>query len=55
MSEEPLIEEGAQGHYLQLFRELESRSSVSGMPRAEASRDQEDLLDSRLRDLGYLD
>jgi membrane-anchored protein YejM (alkaline phosphatase superfamily) len=55
MSEEPLVEEGAQEHYLQLFREMESRSSSSKMPHAKASRSQEDLLDSRLRDLGYLD
>lgn len=55
MSEEPLIEAGAQEHYLQLFREMESRSSVCEMPRARASRSQEDLLDRRLRDLGYLD
>jgi|APSaa5957512622_1039677.scaffolds.fasta_scaffold08458_6 arylsulfatase A-like enzyme len=55
MSEEPLVVEGAREDYLQLWRKMRSRSSVSKMPFAKASRSQEDLLDKRLRDLGYLD
>jgi len=55
LSGETLMEEGAEGRFQKYFEEMQNRSTASHLPLSEASRDEEDLLDRRLRDLGYLD
>ena len=55
LSEEALIDEQTAAHLRKIFEEMEARSLYAHLPDEEATPAQEDLLEKRLRDLGYLD